>query len=143
MRRDLTDEEIQAILDDAYSRPAPDFGPSAVQVHYDAERQRVMVEYDNGCLFGFPVNLVRDTEGAPAELLSHVEILSLGRAVGWRNINASVDLNGVMMHAFRAKSWAGRYLGAVSSPAKAEAARRNGRKGGRPRKKAEPEQAAE
>ena len=141
MPRDLTDEEIQAILDEADSRPPPDYGPRAVKVHYDAENQRVVVEYDNGCLFGFPVSLVRDTEGAPAMLLEKVEILSAGRAVGWRNINASVSLNGVMMHAFRAHAWAAAYLGASTSPAKAEAARRNGRKGGRPRKKKAPEAA--
>jgi hypothetical protein len=134
----LTEEQFQAMLDEAYSRPRPDNGPSAVQASYDAERQRVVVEYDNGCLFGFPVNLVRDTEGASPDQLAQVEILSLGRAVGWRNINASVDLNGVMMHAFRAKSWAGRFLGSFTSPAKSEAARRNGRKGGRPRKPKEP-----
>jgi hypothetical protein len=136
MRRELTEEEIEAMLDRAYDpdRPRPDNGPAAVSATYDEERQRVMVEFENGCLFGFPASLVRGTEGAPAPLLSRVEILPSGLAVAWREINASADIRGLMLTAFRAHAWAGRYLGTATSPAKAAAARENGKKGGRPRK---------
>lgn len=141
MPRDLTEAEIQAILEESSRRPRLDYGPRGVRTYYDAETRRVMVEYDNGCLFGFPVDIVPGTEGASAEQLSAVELLGPGNAVGWRNINASASLNGLMLHVFRARAWAGRYLGATTSPAKAEAARRNGLKGGRPRKKKAPEAA--
>lgn len=137
MRRELTQEEIEAILDRAYSRPRPDNGPAAVAALYDPVRQRVVVEFENGCLFGCPVDLVPGTEGAPPELLARVDILG-GRKLAWHEINASADIRGLMLKAFRAQAWAGRYLGATTSEAKAAAARENGKKGGRPRKVAPP-----
>ena len=139
-KRDLTEEEIQAILERAYDpdRPRLDHGPRAIQASYDEERGRVMVEFDNGCLLGFPVDLVTYARGAPPEMLSGVQVMFGGTTVGWPDLGACINLMGMMLRAFRAKAWAGRYLGAATSEAKAEAARRNGRKGGRSRKEPSP-----
>lgn len=134
--RDLTEEEIEAILQYSESLPQLDHGPRAVQASYDAERDRVMVEFDNGCLMGFPVDLVRFAKGASPERLAEVEVMFGGTAVGWPNLGAGINPMGLMLRAFRAHAWAGRHLGTVTSEAKTQAARRNGRKGGRPRKPA-------
>lgn len=141
-RRDLTEEEIEAILDRAYDpdRPRLDHGPRAVQTSYDEERGRVMVEFDNGCLLGFPVDLT-PARDVPPEKLPEVEVMFGGTAVGWPRLGVGAHLMTVMLRAFRARAWAGRYLGSATSEAKSEAARRNGRKGGRPRKQAAPEAA--
>lgn len=140
-KRDLTDEEIEAILKYSESLPKLDHGPRAVQASYDEGRGRVMVEFDNGCLLGFPVDLVTYAREAPPEMLAGVQVMFGGTTVGWPDLGACINLMGMMLRAFRAKAWAGRYLGTATSEAKAEAARRNGRKGGRPRKQAVPEAA--
>lgn len=134
----LTEEQVQAQLDAAYGPRArrPDEGPRAIQASYDPVTWRVLVEFENGCLFAFPVSLVPDTEGAPPELLAEVEVQALGEAVGWETLNTDVDVRGLMLETFRIRAWAAQYLGSLTSDAKAEAARRNGRKGGRPRKQA-------
>lgn len=136
-KRDLTDEEIEAILQYSESLPKLDHGPRAVQTSYDDEHRRVMVEFDNGCLLGFPVDLTR-AKDAPRDVLSRVQLMFGGTAVGWPELGTGADLMSLMLRVFRAKAWAGRYLGAATSDAKAEAARRNGRKGGRPRKEPSP-----
>jgi hypothetical protein len=101
-----------------------------------------MVEFDNGCLLGFPVDLTHARD-APGEVLLRVQLMFGGTAVGWPEIGMGADLMSTMLRAFRAKAWAGRYLGTATSEAKAEAARRNGRKGGRPRKQAAPQAPAD
>lgn len=138
-RRDLTEEEIEAILDRAYDpdRPRPDNGPLAVRTWYDVEHGRVMAEFDNGCLLGFPVGIT-DARDVPPEKLPEVELMFGGKAVGWPRLGVAAHLMTTLLRAFRARAWAGRFLGAATSEAKAEAARRNGLKGGRPRKKLKP-----
>jgi hypothetical protein len=141
-RRDLTEEEIEAILDRAYDpdRPRPDKGPLAVRTWYDVDRGLVMVEFDNGCLLGFPLDST-PARDVPPERRPEVELMLCGEAVGWLKLGVGVHLMDLLARAFRARAWAGRYLGAATSEAKAEAARRNGLKGGRPRKKLKPQAA--
>jgi len=52
----------------------------------------------------------------------------------WEGLDVQVSLGGLMAGIFGTKSYMARRAGAVSSPAKASAARTNGAKGGRPRK---------
>lgn len=107
--------------------------PEPVSARYDRETHRVMVEMNNGCVFGFPVWMVPGTGQATPEELENPVIMS-DEAVGWEELNADTHVLGLMLRVFNVKAWAGRWLGSLTSPAKAEAARENGKKGGRPRK---------
>ena len=134
----LTEEEVQAQLDEAYSRPPRKDGPLVVQASYDAGHRRVVLEMNNGCVFGFPIGMVPGTGNATPEQLSRIEIHD-GEAIVWEELNTDTDVRGILLRAFDVKAWAAKYLGSATSPAKAEAARENGKKGGRPRRRA-PEQ---
>ena len=134
----LTDDElyaeIAAVRERRRGEAAPE--PRATAVSYDAPSARVLVELDNGCVFGFPVWMIPGTSRATREELGYVEVEADGEAIAWPDLNADTDVNGLILEVLGVKSWAAKYLGSLTSPAKAEAARRNGRKGGRPRKQA-------
>lgn len=134
MSRILTEEEVQAQLDAAYSRPARKDGPLVVQASYEPGRRRVVVEMDNGCTFGFPVDLVPGTGNATPEQLARIDIHN-GEAIVWEELNTDTDVRGILIRAFDVKRWAAQYMGSMTSPAKSAAARENGKKGGRPRKR--------
>jgi hypothetical protein len=108
--------------------------PRVVGARYDKESGRVLVELNNGCLFGFPVWMVAGTSQATHEELEKIQLEPFGEAVIWEELNADTNVLGLMLNALRVKAWAAKYLGSITSPAKAEAARENGKKGGRPRK---------
>jgi hypothetical protein len=134
----LTDEEVrrQVAAAQRRARRGPAAGPRATGVRYDAPAERVVVEFGNGCEVAFPVALVPGTGGATRADLEAVELHADGEAIAWEALDAGADVRGLLLAAFDVRSWAAAYLGASRSPAKAEAARRNGRRGGRPRREA-------
>lgn len=137
----LTLDEIFAEVDvvrDRMRRESPD-EPRVLSARYDDATARVLVEFSNGCLFGFPVWMVPGTSQATPEELEQIQLEPFGEAVIWEELNADTNVLGMMLQAFHLKTRAAKYLGASTSPAKAQAARENGKKGGRPRKRA-PEQ---
>lgn len=132
----LTLDEIFAEIpgiDERMRRELP-AEPEPVSARYDRETQRVLVELNNGCVFGFPVWMIPGTSRATPEELENPVILS-DEAVGWEELNADIHVLGLMVEVLNVKALAAKWLGSLTSPAKAEAARENGKKGGRPRKK--------
>ena len=136
----LTDEEIDRIL--AESRKlreleGPNLEPRAVRAWYDAERDLVMFEIRNGCVFGFPPREGQGIEDATPEQLATVSIEeSGGEAVHWEGLDADISVPGIMFDLLNVRGWYAKWLGSATSEAKAAAARENGKKGGRPRKQA-------
>lgn len=112
--------------------------PRAVKTWYDADRGLVMFEMKNGCVFGFPPpegdywGLNRAT---PAQL-AEVEPDEDGAILHWEEIDADINVPGLLLHLLNVKAWYAKWLGGAKSEAKTAAARENGKKGGRPRKKA-------
>ena len=110
--------------------------PRAATVLYDARLDRVVVELTNGCTFAFPPRLAQGLETATADQLSEVEVLGLGYGLHWEGLDVDLSLPGLMAGLFGTRRFMAARAGRATSPAKAAAARANGAKGARPRKRA-------
>ena len=112
--------------------------PRALTVRYDPDSGRILVELDNDCGFAFPARRAQGLEDASDAELACVELLGNGYGLHWEALDADLSIPGLLAGLFGTKAYMDRMraaqAGAVSSPLKAEAARRNGRKGGRPRR---------
>jgi hypothetical protein len=112
--------------------------PRTKRARYDRKTGRVLVELTNGCSFAFPARRAEGLEDASDDELAEVTILGLGLGLHWERLDVDLSVPGLLAGLFGTKAWmdckrAAR-AGSATSPAKAAAARRNGAKGGRPRK---------
>ena len=130
-----TDEEIARQNEAAVrrAREADRIEPRARMVRYDEDRGLIMVELRSGFLFGFPPERV-GLATASAEDLRDVHVSPSGDGLRWDYLDAAVSLTGILAEALNLREWAPRYMGQITSEAKARAARQNGMKGGRPRR---------
>lgn len=111
--------------------------PLATSVRYDADRG-VMIELNNGCLVCVPLRLLPELEGASRKDLRQIEIQGVGQAIAWPTLDQQFDVVQLLTDAVGAGALMaklGQRGGRVKSKAKAIAARANGAKGGRPRKR--------
>jgi hypothetical protein len=116
------------------AREADRIEPRASAVRYDADRGLVIVELRSGFAFGFPPERVSELDSRSAEQLADVRISPSGDGLHWDDLDVDVSLTGLVADALNLREWAPRYMGQARSEAKARAARRNGLKGGRPRR---------
>jgi hypothetical protein len=131
---DLTAEQFAAARARGEARMR---GPRAQSVHYDAERDRVIVRLTSGVEIGFAP---RDAEGlqqAAADDLRTVEVDALGLGIHFPALDADFYVPALLEGVLGSKRWMAARLGAaggqVRSAAKAAASRANGKRGGRPR----------
>jgi hypothetical protein len=139
MASPLSDEEVLAQIAVARSRAknAAATEVRAKSAWYDPQTQRVVVELTNGAMFAFPSDQGQGLRGASAKDLASVELSPSGLGLHWDKLDADLYVPALLQGMFGTKEWMrqlGRAGGAVCSEAKAQAARRNGCKGGRPRK---------
>ena len=109
--------------------------PRAESATYDPEQDLVLVSLRGGFAFAFPPRAVDGFQGATATELSQVRISPSCDGLHWDGLNVDVSLTGLMTQALNLREWAPRIMGQIRSEAKARAARKNGKKGGRPRRK--------
>jgi len=131
---DVTDIEIDEAAQRGVS--ARRHEPRARTARYDKRRGRIIVELTNGCSFTFPPQLAQGLETATPAQLSEVEILGAGYGLHWEALDADLSVPGLLVGLFGTAAHMARQAGRATSAAKAAAARRNGAKGGRPRKSA-------
>jgi hypothetical protein len=129
---ELTDSQIDAALQ--HGELAQTSESRARSARYDRKSGRVIVELTNGCTFAFPPRLAQDLEEAGEDQLAAVEILPTGYGLHWEELNVDLSIPGLLSGIFGTRSYMARRAGSAVSPAKSAAARRNGMKGGRPRK---------
>lgn len=130
---DLTAADIDAAVE--RGRMARQTEPRAASVHYDRMNSRIVVDLTNGCVFAFPPHLAQGLEQATDEELAAVEVLGAGYGLHWDALDVDLSVPGLLAGLFGTRAYMARKAGQATSPAKAAAARANGAKGGRPRKR--------
>ena len=136
MTTDRLDREIDRARDRGRRSAAVE--PRAASARYDRRTGRIVVGLTNGCSFVFPARSLQGLEHASDAELAKVEVLGAGHGLHWEALDADFTVPGLLMGVFGTRTWIAemaRRAGQTTSPAKAAAARANGRKGGRPRRK--------
>ena len=135
-------DDLELMIDEAERRGQESLAnePRARTARYDKSSRRVIVELTNGCSFAFPARMAEGLSEADDDELTEVEILGAGYGLHWETLDTDLSVPGLLAGLFGTKRYmdrmrAGR-AGSATSVAQADAARRNGLKGGRPRKAA-------
>ncbi|TAM74767.1 DUF2442 domain-containing protein [bacterium] len=131
----LTDEAIVAVRE--RTRRADATEPRAVKGRYDRKSDRLVLDLRNGVTVAIPRALLQGLAGADPALVSQVEVTRSGEGLHWEALDVDFSVPSLLVGIFGTRSWMsklGQEGGLVSSAAKAAAAKRNGLKGGRPRK---------
>lgn len=116
--------------------------PSAVvEAQYDATRDVIDLRFRSGGAMTVPRQIVPGLEDVPASALGSISVSAAGDALSWPSLDVDVYVPGLVERAFGARLFAratGQRGGLRRSKAKLAAARANGAKGGRPRKRLSP-----
>ena len=114
--------------------------PRAIAARYDRRVSRVMVSLSNGLELAVPPHLAEGLADAKPADLAVIEITPTGLGLHWPKLDADLYLPALLEGVFGSSRWMagllGKSGGLARTPAKVAAARANGRKGGRPRKRA-------
>lgn len=114
----------------------------ATSARYDSKRNRVVIRLDTGIEIAFRPRDVQGLERAKPEQLDAIEISPSGLGIHFPKLDADIYLPALLEGFLGSKRWLateyGKLGGSVSSTAKAAAARRNGKLGGRPKKVKDP-----
>jgi hypothetical protein len=134
-RTDLTNSKIDAAFRRRDRRLANE--PLAISVRYSPARESVIVEMNNGASLVIPRQLLQGLSDASPSQLRNAEVSGRGTSLSWPDLDADFTIMSLLHGVYGGKKWMSelaRQAGTVTSDAKAEAARLNGTKGGRPRK---------
>ncbi len=116
--------------------------PQAKRVEYENTRHRLTIELKNDVQFSIPIALLQGLASASAEEIANIRIGPRGASLHWERLDIDLSVAGLLAGIFGTRLWMssiGRQGGSVSSVAKQEAARLNGKKGGRPKRAPMPE----
>jgi hypothetical protein len=134
-RQSLTASEIAAAFRRRSKRLSRE--PLAISVRYIAARNSVVIEMNNGASLIIPRQLLQGLGDASLPELRNACVSGRGTYISWPDLDADFTIMSLLHGVYGGKKWMSelaRYAGAAKSEAKAEAARINGSKGGRPRK---------
>ncbi len=135
-KRPLNDETVtqQLAAAEASARTERDAGLRAIAVRYDVTAARILLELSNGYLLGVPIATLPDLATATPQQLAQMEISPQGGVLRVPALDADYSVPGLVFA--MSASEIGRRGGLASSALKKQSSRRNGAKGGRPKKSA-------
>ena len=137
-----TDAEIDGQIRDATleAQKASKREPRAKNAYYDKERRQIVLELSNGHSLGLNPEHFPELAHARPDQLEKVEITPGGIGLHWETLDVDYRVPELVLGVLGPDAWKqelARKAGQVVSAAKANAARRNGLKGGRPPKRQE------
>jgi len=113
--------------------------PRATDAKYNARTKRLVLDLDNGIGLTVPVQMMEGLESGSSSQLRAVEVIGEGTVLWWEDLDVQVYVPALVQGILGTASWMaelGRAGGRARTKRKAVAARENGKKGGRPRKRA-------
>jgi hypothetical protein len=128
----LSDAEIEAAF--ARGHAAATAEPRAVSISYEDNSQSLVVVLSNGVSISVPKKLVDELGAASPAQLRNVKISGRGYGLHWEDLDVDLSVPGLVARVTGTRSHMAREAGKSRSRVKALAARKNGAKGGRPRK---------
>ena len=133
-------DEFTAANDSAAARLAK--SPRAVAARYDRRIGRVVIDLSSGLEIAFKPHDAQGLERARPEHLACIEISPSGLGLHFPALDADLYLPEILEGFLGSRSWMaarmGKAGGSAATDAKAEAARANGKLGGRPKKVRDP-----
>src|SRR4051812_26993381 len=109
-------------------------GPRAESAHYDAERDRVIVQLSTGIEIGFAPCDAEGLQNASRDDLAEIEVEAFGLGIHFPRLDADLYVPALLEGVLGSKGWMAARLGAaggrVRSSAQAAASRQNGQRGG-------------
>ena len=132
-----TDAEIDAAI--AQAKIYDLYAPKAVAAIYRAEDDVFVIKFLTGVELTIPRMLLQGLENAKPAQLAEVEIEGAQADLHWEALDVDHYIPSILEGHFGSRKWMselGKIGGTSRSAAKQSAARKNGRKGGRPRKAA-------
>ncbi|MCB8747340.1 DUF2442 domain-containing protein [Rhodoferax sp. U2-2l] len=133
---DLTDAVFEAANQRGLAKQAA--FPAVVAVRYDRRIARVVISLSTGLDVTFSPRDAQGLEHARPSDLVDAQISPSGLGVHFPKLDADIDIPGLLEGFLGSKNWMaarmGQRGGKASTEAKSNAARANGRLGGRPRK---------
>ena len=132
----LTKDEVEAASrrSDARLRKTP----CAVKARYDRKRERVVIDLSTGIEIAFRPHDAQGLERANPNQLDTIEISPSGLGIHFPKLDADIYVPALLEGFLGSKRWIaaehGKVGGRASTKAKAVAARRNGKLGGRPKR---------
>ena len=103
--------------------------PLATRARYDRRTRRVVLTLSNGSRLEVPVSRLQGLAKATDAELAKVRILGPGTAVEWTGLDQQFSVTGLLAGVFGTRTWMaklGRQADMSTSPAKPQAARKNG-----------------
>ena len=132
----ITDEEIEAAR--RHGEESMRTEPHAVWARYDARRKTLVMKLRKGATVSIPVALLNELQGATPRQLAEAKATEFGDTIEFEDFDMHISVKGLMRDLVGltgAAAMLGSEGGKATSTAKAAAARANGKRGGRPRKK--------
>ena len=112
--------------------------PHALRAGYDRRLRRIIIRFSAGLEVSFSPRDAQGIEKATAAQLKRIEISPSGNGIHFPKIDVDLYLPALLMGFLGSRNWIASRLGSLGrksrSAAKVAAAKRNGRRGGRPRR---------